>query len=535
MSARGAVFRLWSIAGKEASDPLSQYDTIVIGAGHNGLVCAALLAGKGQKVLVLEAGKAPGGLACTREFHPGFRTGLAHTVSHFSPEVAAALNLSAHGYQAPGTVLDTIALDPEGGHVVIGDETLAGAGSDDADRYRDYRSSLKRFAKALQPFWLKTMPRIGNNRPGELLTFAQLGLRMRLLGREDMLEFLRVATLPMRDLLDEYFEHDRLKAALAWDGLVGMRMAPRSPNNSVFALLYRMATDVSGMHCIPSGGVEGLVHALESSASSAGADIRYDSPVQRVLVEGDESGQRVAGVELAGGDVASAQRVVSSADPRRTFLDLVGARHLEIEFTGRIQRLRCEGYVAKLHLALSGLPTFTGLDHPAGRLIIAPHMDSLEFAYDDAKYGRLPAAPVLECVLPTVQLPELAPAGQHILSAQVMYVPARLEGGWTEEAKASLLNRLLAILQDHAPGLGDMILHAELLTPEDIEREYRVTGGHWHHTEFAVDQMLMMRPTYEAGQYRTPIPGLFLCGAGSHPGGDLTGAPGFNAAREILR
>ena len=253
------------------------------------------------------------------------------------------------------------------------------------------------------------------------------------------------------------------------------------------------------------------------------------------MVEGDESGQRVVGVEMADGNRVSARRVVSSADPRRTFLELVGARHLEIEFTGRIQRLRCEGFVAKLHLALSGLPDFTGLERPGGRLIIAPHMDSLEFAYDDAKYGRLPDAPVLECVLPTLYLPELAPAGQHILSAQIMYVPANLEGGWTEAARASLLDRVKTILEEHAPGLGDLILHAELQTPADIERQYRVTGGHWHHTEFAVDQMLMMRPTYEAGQYRTPIPGLYLCGAGSHPGGDLTGAPGFNAAREILR
>jgi phytoene dehydrogenase-like protein len=296
-----------------------------------------------------------------------------------------------------------------------------------------------------------------------------------------------------------------------------------------------MNSDDMGMHSLPIGGVAGLVDALESAASGAGVDIRYNAPVSRVVVDGDELGQRATGVELTDGSLITADRVVSSADPKRTFIDLVGPQHLEIEFTSRVQRLRTDGYVAKLHLALSGLPKFSGLVSPEGRLIIAPTMDYIEFAYDDAKYGAPSIAPVLECLIPTLYQPNLAPDGQHVLSAHVMYVPANVKGGWTEDSKNALLKTLLQTLEAYAPGLGDLVIQAELLTPQDLESSHRVTGGHWHHAEFAVDQMLMMRPTYEAAQYRTPIPGLYLCGAGSHPGGDLMGGPGYNAAREILK
>ncbi len=514
---------------------MSNYDSIVIGAGHNGLICAACLARGGQRVLVLEASETAGGLAATREFHPGFRASVAHTISHFSPTIAADLKLAAHCYEPARAPLPTVALDPAGSHLVIDRQGVTGAGETDGRRYADYRKTLEKYARALEPFWLKTMPRVGNNSVSELLTFGQLGLRLRMLGKDDMLEFLRVATLPTRDLMDEYFDSKLLQAALSWDGLVGSKLAPRSPNSAVFALLYRMSGEHGGFHAIPSAGIEGLIRALQSAATGAGAELRYSAPVARVSVAGDESGQRVTGVELVDGEHIAADRVISSADPQRTFLKLVGARHLEIEFSNRIRRLRCEGYVAKLHLALSDLPAFTGLDRPDGRMIIAPEPDALEFAFDDAKYGQFSEHPVMEVVIPSLHDPSLAPGGQHVLSAQVMYVPARLKGGWTDAARASLTGRVLDTLAQYAPTLRDLVLHAELLTPEDLEGLHRVTGGHWHHTEFAVDQLLMMRPTYEAAQYRTPIPGLFLCGAGCHPGGGLMGGPGYNAAREILR
>ncbi len=514
---------------------MSNYDTIIIGAGHNGLVCAAYLAAKGQRVLVLEASAAPGGLAETREFHPGFKASVAHTISHFSSRIATDLDLNRHGYHPATEPLDTVALDASGDHVVIGRYGLSGVGEQDANQFFRYRELLTRFADALRPFWMKTMPRVGSRGAKATFTFAELGLRLRNLGRADMLEFLRMAALPMRDLMEEYFSDKRLQAALSWDGLVGSKMAPRSPNSAVFALLYRMSGDSQGRHTLPAAGVESLIGALQGAAIESGAEIRCNAAVVSIEVAADEGGQRINGVKLANGETIEAGRVVSSADPQRTFLQLVGARHLEVEFTNRIRRLRCEGYVAKLHLALSDLPAFTGLARPDGRLIIASDPDALEFAYDDAKYGKFSEHPVMELLIPSLHDASLAPAGQHVLSAHVMYVPASLRGGWTDAARAELTARLLDILEHYAPGMRELIIHCELLTPADLEVMHHVTGGHWHHTEFAVDQMLMMRPTYEAAQYVTPIPGLYLCGAGCHPGGGLMGGPGHNAAREILQ
>ena len=514
---------------------LQDYDTIIIGAGHNGLVCAAYLARAGQRVLVLEAGDGPGGLASTREFHPGFKASVAHTINQFSPRIVADLGLAQHGYPGVGHALPVVGLDTGGNHIYIHQGTVTGASDGDARKYVDYLALLGRCAKALQPSWMKTIPRVGNNSLGELLTFAQLGLKLRLLGKKDMREFFRIAALPARDLMDENFDNEVLKAALSWDGLIGSTQAPRSPNSTVLTMLYRMTGTLGGVHSMPVGGVEALIMSLVGAAAAAGAELRYSHCVGKITLAANDNGLRATGVELTDGTQVAAERVISAADPKRTFLDLVGVENLEIEFTNRINRLRSTGYVAKLHLALSGLPDFSGLADPEGRMIIAPTMDSIEFAWDDAKYGKCPEFPVMEVVVPSVSDPSLAPAGQHVLSAHVMYIPYELKGGWSETARSALLEKLLDTLCQYAPGLRELVLHAQLLTPADLERDWNVTGGHWHHGEFAMDQMLMMRPTYEAAQYTTPIPGLYLCSAGCHPGGDVTGAAGHNAAREILK
>jgi phytoene dehydrogenase-like protein len=514
---------------------VDQYDSIIIGAGHNGLVCAAYLARSGQSVLVLEASDRPGGLAAEREFHPDFRTSVAHSVSHFSRKVADDLKLSSFGFQEQSTSLPTIGLSIDNRHVVVNNSSLSGTGSEDADAYRAYSGLMHRFADVLKPFWLKTMPRIGSAGMSDLLTFGHLGLNIRTLGKKDMREFMRIATLPARDLVDEYFDNDLLKATLCWDGLIGSNRAPRSPNGAVLAMLYRMTGECRGMHSIPAGGIKGLIDALSAAAVAAGAEIRCSAAVGRVQIEGSADGLLATGVQLTNGNKIAADRVISATDPRRTFLDMVGVEHLEIGFTNRIQRLRCAGHVAKLHLALDGVPEFNGLEAADGRMIIAPDMDTIEFAFDAAKHGECPTQPVMEIVVPSLHETSLAPAGKHVLSAHVMYVPHRLKGGWTDAARALITERAIDTIAQYAPRVREQIIHRELLTPEDLEKNYRVTGGHWHHAEFAIDQMLMMRPTYEAAQYTTPIPGLFLCAAGSHPGGDLTGAAGHNAAQEILR
>jgi phytoene dehydrogenase-like protein len=514
---------------------LDQFDSIIIGAGHNGLVCAAYLAKSGQRVLVLEASDSPGGLAANREFHPGFSTAVAHSVSHFSRKIAADLQLASHGYSAASDDLATIGLSKDKQHVVVQQDAVNGSGEADAESYKDYLAMMRRFADVLGPFWLKTMPRIGATSISELMTFAKIGLKLRLIGKDDMREFMRVASLPARDLMDENFDNEILKATLSWDGLIGSKLAPRSPNAAVLTMLYRMAGGANGNHHIPTGGVDGLVQSLCTAATSAGAEIRCSASVGRVLIDGSTDGLVANGVQLVDGEKIMATRVISSADPQRTFLDLVGVENLDIGFTNQIRRLRCDGYVAKLHLALNGLPEFEGLEKADGRMIIAPSMDAIEFAFDNAKYGEIPDEPVMEIVVPSVHDASLAPSGQHVLSAHVMYVPNQLKGGWTAAARDQIRERSIDTIAQYAPGIREQIISSEILTPSDLEKHYRVTGGHWHHTEIALDQMLMMRPTYRAAQYSTPVPGLYLCGAGCHPGGGLMGGAGHNAAREILR
>ncbi len=513
---------------------MKDYDTIVIGAGHNGLICANYLAKSGKKVLVLEASDTVGGLAATREFHPDFKVSVAHSVSQFSTKIARDLDLASHGYKI-GDAMTTMGLDEAGNHVSVIGDTASGVSDEDTAAFTNYRKMMKLYAKTLKPFSLKTIPRIGYNSLGDIITYAKMGLKMRMLGKHDMRELLRVIALPARDLMDENFDNPLLKAMLSWDGLIGSKMAPRSPNHTVLTMLYRMIGDLEGDHAIPEGGIEGLISALTAAAKSAGVEIRTSTPVERIQIEGDENGLKATGVLLAGGEVITADKIVSAADPKRTFLNLVGVQNLEIEFTNRINRLRSEGYVAKLHLALSGLPKFKGIDRPDGRMIIAPEMDAIEFAYDDAKYGESSKSPVMEIVIPSLRDASMAPDGQHVLSAHVMYVPHDLKGGWSDKARNELCERVIDTIARYAPDIRKHIIKSELLTPDDIAESHNVTGGHWHHGELSLDQMMMMRPTYEAAQYATPIPGLYLASAGTHPGGGLMGGAGHNAAHEVLK
>ena len=513
---------------------MHEYDNIIIGGGHNGLICASYLARKGQSVLLLEASNTLGGLAASREFSPDFRVSVAHSLSHFSEAVSKELRLADHGYSPCGEILDTVGLSLDGQHVVVSGDQISGVNASDKDNYGSYLATLKRFAGALKPFWMKTMPRIGTTRLSEITTFGHLGAKLRLLGKKDMGEFMRVATLPSRDLMDENFDSDILKAVLSWDGLIGSKMAPRSPNASVLNMFYRMSGQYDGAHFLPSGGIKSLIDALHGAALAAGVEVRTGAEVNRVVIDSDDTGLFASGVELSSGEIIKGACVVSSADPKRTFLNLVGARNLEIDFVNRINRLRSDGYVGKLHLALDSLPKFLGVDNPASRMIIAPSLDAIEFAFDDAKYGEYSESPVMEIIVPSVKDMSLAPEGKHVLSAHIMYLPHALKGGWTEAAREKLYQKLIDILELYAPGISSQIIDGEMLTPADLETTYLNTGGHWHHTELSMDQMLMMRPTYEAAQYSTPINNLYLCGAGSHPGGGLMGGPGHNAAKEII-
>ena len=329
---------------------MSQYDSVIIGAGHNGLVCAAFLARAGQKVLVLESAQTPGGLAARGEFGAGFRAPVAHTVNHFPGRIAEDLSLEKHGLMVSAGPRRIVGLSLDGHHVVVQGSMVTGADAHDIDAYAKFSRQMRRFADALEPFWLKTIPRAAAGKLSDLLTFGQIGLRLRRLGKDDMREFMRVAALPARDLVDVFNAGmgaesvlEILKAMLCWDGLIGSRMAPRSPNNAVLPMLYRLSGDV---RCEPGN----LIEALHGSATAFGAEIQTGRTVDRILVRGGEGGLAAHGVRLDDGQQIEADRVISSADPQTTFFRLLGARHLEIGFTQRIRRLRCDGLVAKLHL-----------------------------------------------------------------------------------------------------------------------------------------------------------------------------------------
>jgi len=513
-----------------------RYDAAVVGAGHNGLACAAYLARAGRKVVVLEAAERVGGGAVTREFAPGFSvSACAHLLYMLHPRVIAELELERHGLKLACGDLHTVALSENGAHLVLSGRRVEGDGLSPTDRsgYPAFMDRLRRFARVLAGTYLKRPPRLASDDWRDTLALAGLALDVRRLGRDDMRELLRIGAINIFDVLQEEFESELLKGALAFDAIIGTHMGPRSPN-TVLTLLHRLAgqAEPAAGVALPRGGMGAVSAALHRAAGQAGAVVRTQAKVTQILVQND----RVAGVVLDGGETLHAGLVISSADPKRTFLDLVGARNIETGFARRIHHIRMRGNVAKLHLALSDVPAFTGLAPEAlgDRLLIAPSLDDLEQAFDHCKYGEFSPSPALEITIPTIHDPDLAPPGKHVLSAAIPYAPLNLRAGW-DSTRDAYLNAVVDRLQRYAPGIRQSIIHSELLTPADIEREFRMTGGHWHHGELSLDRFLMLRPVPGAAQYATPVGGLYLCGAGAHPGGGVTGLPGRNAAREVIR
>jgi phytoene dehydrogenase-like protein len=512
----------------------AEYDCIVIGAGHNGLVCAAYLARAGRSVLVLEAASEVGGAAITREFAPGFRVSAgAHLLQLMPRSMMAELALESHGLKFAAEDLPTVALSSDGAPLALTARGLARLSQAEQDAHAVLSSQLQRFARALAPVLNAAPPRLGTADRADRFALFKLGWQIRRLGRRDMRELLRIGGMCVYDLLQENLCSPLLQGALGFDAVLGTNCGPRAPG-SVFTLLYRLAAAANAERlapALPQGGMGALSNALAAAARKAGVTIRTDAPVRRIRVEAD----RAVGVTLASGESIGAALVVSNADPKTTFLGLLGAEHLDTGFVRRVAHLRSKGLAAKLHLALDRPPQFKGLDAAAlgGRLLIAPSLDYIERAFNHSKYGEYSAAPALELTLPSVRDAQLAPAGAHVLSAVVQYVPYAPAGGW-EAARQPLIDSVLDQLEAYAPGLRRSVTAAELLTPADIERQFRIAGGHWHHGELALDQFLMVRPVPGATQYASPVASLYLCGAGTHPGGGIMGTAGRNAARAIL-
>ena len=506
-----------------------KYDAIVVGAGHNGLVCAALLGKAGKRVLVLEANAQVGGAAITREFADGYSvSACAHLLYQLQPEVRKELKL------APALASEdmvTIALGAGGKHVRLTSDSVAGVSDADAASYRAFRKRMTRFSDLLRKYLNKAPPRLGTRRFQDLATLGRLGLDMRRLGREEMREFLRLIGMNIHDEVDERFESSLLKGAICFDAVLGTHLGPRSPN-TIMTYLYRLAGD-HGRVAAPKGGMGTVAEELAHAARAAGVTIRTTMPVKRISVHNG----RVTGVETESGDRFDSYTVISNADPKRTVMDLVGAQHVETGFARRIHHVRARGNAAKLHLALDGLPSIEGLARKdfAERIVIAPDEYYVERAFNPAKYGESSQSPVVEMTFPSFRDESLAPTGKHVVSAVVQYAPYALQGGWDDAAKQAFEQAVVETIKRYAPDLESRITASELLTPADIEREFHMTGGHWHHAELTLDQFLFVRPVSGAAQYRMPLDGLYLCGAGAHPGGGISGAPGRNAARTILK
>ena len=506
------------------------YDALVVGAGHNGLACAAYLARSGRKVLVLEAGERPGGMAATREFADGFRvSAAAHLLHMLSPEVAKELALERHGLAYAARDLKTVVLPGDGRQLVIDGDRLEGASANDQAAFTEFQRQMQRFAKVLNRFCARPFPRLAERRGRDNWLLAKLAWDVRTLGKANMRELLRIGAINIYDVAEEKFDSPLLMAALSMDAVLGSHMGPRSPN-TVYAYLHRHLNDEGAGPALIKGGMGALGEAFAAAAEASGATIRYGARVSSI----DLADCRAVGVTLDDGTALAAPLVVSNADVKSTFR-LVGPLNLDAGFVRRVHNFRAWGVTAKLHLALDGLPEFAGLD-PAdagARLLAASSMDGIEGAFNHAKYGECSPEPIMEISIPTVHDDSLAPPGKHVLSAVAQYAPYQLKAGWQAGREAfirSCLERLEAI----APGISDLVTATELLTPPDLEAQFRVRGGHWHHGEIALDQALFTRPVPGANHYATPVPGLHLCGASAHPGGGLLGLAGRNAAKAIL-
>jgi phytoene dehydrogenase-like protein len=520
---------------------------IIIGAGHNGLVTACYLAKAGLKPLVLERRAIVGGACVTEEFHPGFRCStLAQSTGPLLPQVVKDLQLARQGLEIITPSVRVFSPAQDGRSLCIYEDAkrtadeLTQLSAHDAKSYPDFVSTFARIGHALAPLLRMTPPNIEKPSTGELWNLGKLGWAIRGLGKKDEYRLLRYGPMAVADLAAEWFETELLRATVAARGIFGAFAGPWSAGTSA-ALLLQAATD---SHAIApasfvKGGMGELTTALAQAATEAGAEIRTSAEVVSISVKDGKA----VGVVLANGEELSAHAVISNADPRTTFLRLVDPSELDPSFLTKTRNYRAHGTVAKVNIALSALPKFAALNgaqHSAveklsGRIHIGPDIDYLERAFDAAKYGDFSPQPYMDITIPSVTDPLLAPAGAHVMSIHMQFAPYELkEGDWNSRRK-QLGDIVVKALSDYAPGFKELVVARKVITPLDLEQTFGLNGGHIHHGEMSLDQLFAFRPLIGWAQYRTPIKGLYLCGAGTHPGGGVTGAPGANASREIIK
>lgn len=509
-------------------------DVIVLGGGHNGLAAATILAREGRQVLVLEKRAILGGLAAGEEFHPGCRTqGLHLDTSGLRRDVISELELERHGLKLRGEDPPVFIPSENGKGLILHRDPdrmqdLIGTGlsAEDLAGYRGYRKFIKRISGIVRHVLDTEPPPLADHGVDGMLQLLSTGLRLRALGRADMLELLRIAPMCSGDWLKEQFAGELVRSALAGPSVEGTFMGPWSAGTTAALLLRECIAETNA-----EGGPAAVVKALEAAAKEAGVEIRTGAPVKTIqLADG-----KAAGVVLEDGEEIAAGLIVSSCDPKTTFLRLISAAQLPLSLAEPIRLIRARGTAAKVNLALKGALEFDGWEGKVFEHIrTGETLDDIERAFDAVKYGEFSKKPHLEIKVPTVADPSLAPAGHHVVEILVHFAPYDLKGGWNDRQRAALGDTVVERLAAYAPKLKEQIVGREVLTPKDIEERYGTAGGHIYHGEPFLDQLYSLRPTVDTAQYATPIDGLYLCGSGSHPGGGVTCMPGTLAAEAVL-
>jgi phytoene dehydrogenase-like protein len=526
----------------------SRRDALIIGGGHNGLVCAAYLAAAGLKVTVLERRDVVGGAAVTEEFHPGFRNSVAaYTVSLLNPKVIRDLDLAGHGLKVVERRAANFLPTADGRYLLTGGSRtvaeVARFSARDAARLNEYGERLEAIADVLRDLVLQTPPNVleGSWRSAlpQLVRAAQLGGRLRKLDMNQRRELLALFAMSAGDYLDQFFESEPIKAVYGFDGIVGNYASPYSPG-SAYVLLHHVFGEVNGKrgawgHAI--GGMGAITQAMARAARARGVEIRLGTPVREVLVEGD----RAVGVVTAGGETLRAAAVISNLNPKLLYLDLIAPPALPAQFREHMSHYRCGSGTFRMNVALSELPDFTCLpgksvaDHHTAGIIIAPTLAYMERAYFDARLHGWSRAPIVEVVIPSTLDDSLAPPGRHVASLFCQHVAPTLPNGasW-DDHRERVADLMIDTVNAYAPNFKAAVLGRQIMSPLDLERTFGLIGGDIMHGHLSLDQLFAARPMLGYGDYRGPLNGLYMCGAGTHPGGGVTGAPGHNAAREII-
>lgn len=523
-----------------------RFDAVIIGGGHNGLVTAAYLARAGLRTLVLERRPVLGGACVTEEPWAGYKVStLAYLCSLFQPRIVRELQLERFGYRLYPKDPAFFTAFPDGRHLFFWQDQhrtmaeLSKFSAHDAALYPAYEAQLARLGAFIETLLLETPPNIVARRPTDLLGLARLGFRLLKLHDGDLRVLLKLLTQSVQQFLDERFASDEIKATLATDGVIGTNGGPAMPGTAYVLLHHCMgsATGMRGLWGFVRGGMGALTQALAGAAAAHGASLRTAASVQHISI----SAGRATGVVLDNGDEIAARVVISNADPKRTFLHLIAPQHLEEHFRRDIANLHMQGSVLKINLALAALPEFTayashGLAPPhRATMHVCPSMAYIERAWADAANGDPAQEPLLEITIPTAYDDSLAPPGKHIMSIFVQYAPYTLRQGTWDDLKERFADRCIDVLAAYAPNIRSAIVQRQVLSPLDMEREYGLTGGNIFHGDLSLDQLFFLRPLAGWARYRTPIRQLYLCGSGTHPGGGVMGAPGYNAAREVLK